>query len=229
MITAMPRPCSTQILFLTDKTPGDVRTLLAGFSQRYVTDWDLWSTAAAAGGQRKVITLREILRRWQATRVHVKGRIMRRPKWQARHEPPYLDDLVGLAEVQLAGLGQLSVRDLADASDAAVLPLIGLWDIFVHLTTLDDASCVGISKAVMLLSDGRFGPALDRIAKKNLHIRAAPAMARDWIGCLRCVSEDIRAFEARHRLVLESLLPVPSPNVGGGHIYDMLVGPRERN
>ena len=43
------------------------------------------------------------------------------------------------------------------------------------------ASCVGITKAVMLLTDGRIGPALDSQVRLNLGV-AKPINAEEWIS-----------------------------------------------
>jgi hypothetical protein len=152
---------------------------------------------------------------------------MRRVASEASHAPPFLDDLVGDALPYVGELGMLSVRDIERASDAELEPLVSLWGVLIRLTTMDDATCVGISKAVMLLTRGRIGPAFDRIARDNLRISTPPLDARAWINCLRIVSKDINAFESKHQVSLDLIPSYVTKPLSAGRIYDMLVGPRE--
>ena len=123
-----------------------------------------------------------ILRRWQATRPLAMRRIAR----EARHEPPVLDDLFESASSPTGAigmLGDLTVLDVASRTYQQDKALRGLWDLFSGLTTTESASCVGISKAVLLLTDGRIGPALDSQVRTWLGI-SKPKTAAAWIGVL---------------------------------------------
>jgi hypothetical protein len=59
---------------------------------------------------------------------------------------------------------------------------------------------VGISKAVLLASNGQIGPALDSQVRDQLRIRA-PVSSGEWLHILDDVGADIRAFEAQHGLL----------------------------
>lgn len=94
-------------------------------------------------------------------------------------------------------LGELTVLDVASRSYQQDKALKALWDSFSGLTTTPSASCVGISKAVLLLTDGRIGPALDSQVRTWLGI-SKPTTAAAWVGVLEGVGEDIAEFEARN-------------------------------
>lgn len=85
------------------------------------------------------------------------------------------------------------------------------------------ASCVGISKAVLLLTDGRIGPALDSQVRTWLGI-SKPKTAAAWIGVLEGVSEDIAEFEARNG-PLRDAVPARFAHLAYGRLYDMAFGP----
>lgn len=105
--------------------------------------------------------------------------------------------------------------------------LAGLWNIFSSLQQVGTASCVAITKAVLLLSDGRIGPAFDSQVRKKLRIGHLLTPA-DWITALTEVSDDIQAFEGTHGLSLACAVPPQFSNLAYGRLYDMALGPRSR-
>jgi hypothetical protein len=44
--------------------------------------------------------------------------------------------------------------------------LRGLWGNFTRLTATGEASCVGITKSILLVTDGRIGPAFDSTVRR---------------------------------------------------------------
>ena len=68
------------------------------------------------------------------------------------------------------------------------------------------AGVVGISKAVLLLSDGRVGPAFDSQVRGHLNI-AAINNAAAWIEALQVANQDIHAFEVANATTLQQLQP----------------------
>src|SRR3954453_8669045 len=126
--------------------PLQVGENLSSFSRAYVADWDRWLEASP--GQR-IALFPSILRRWQATRPLP----MRRPRAEADHEPPHIEDLLERAGPHLRTIGDLGVTDLGRATGGQIDALHGLWATFSQLPQTGTASCVGITKAVLLLTD----------------------------------------------------------------------------
>jgi hypothetical protein len=87
-------------------TPEEVRAAVDGFSARYVADWEAWLTVTPKARPR---LFGQTLRKWQATRL----KAMRRPKAEAHHEPPFLDDLLESATESLSVLGDMTLLTVA--------------------------------------------------------------------------------------------------------------------
>jgi hypothetical protein len=199
------------------KTPRQVRAAVSGFAGRYVDDWQAW---LGASQDTRPEMFGRILRRWQATRPVA----MRCLKAEARHGPPFLDDLLERAAEPLAALKDLTILTLVHRSSRQDGALTALWDIFARLPTTGLASCVGITKAVLLLTDGRIGPAFDSKVRSQLGVDR-PETCRDWVQILEHVGEDIAAFEARYG-PLTKAVPSRFMRLAYGRLYDMALGPR---
>jgi hypothetical protein len=213
-----------KVEFLANKTPAEVQAAIGNFSIAYVHHWQRWQKQCAAGVTSDVAPLLgEILRKWQATRPSP----MRRPQREANHHSPYLEDLIeeALPRIQMVGTG--SVRDLAEFTPAQIESLYALWSIFRNLTSRGHATCVGITKAVMLLTQGQICPALDSTVRASLAI-PQPTSAGQWVECLRAISADIHAFESRHSTALEDLVPIEWQPIQVGRVYDMIAGPKNK-
>lgn len=191
---------------------------VSAFSTRYVNDWDWWLTVPAA---RRPQVLGQILRRWQATRPLT----MRRTKSDALHPPPYLEDLYAATLGPIRVLDDLTVATVADRSPEQAYALRSLWSGFSGLTTTRTASCVGISKAILLVTDGRIGPALDSQVRARLGLKP-PTTSGEWMATLEHVANDIAAFEARCGPLVEAV-PERFRHLSIGRVYDMALGPRE--
>lgn len=214
------------ISLLARMTPDDVRNAISGFRREYVRDWQGWQKiyqhhAAHPPDGHSIVQLGRILRKWQATRPLP----MRRPRIEALHEPPYLDDLVTQAWLHVRVISELSVRQLDTATPDQTHALAELWDVFRNMTSRGHATCVGITKAVLLLTEGRIGPALDSTVRRKLGIRQ-PHESSTWIRYLRGVSRDIISFETLHAVNIEMLIPPEWASIHVGRVYDMVAGPR---
>jgi len=201
---------------LRNMTPDEVRAALDRFSASYVLDWQAWLAAPRKARPRR---FGEILRSWQATRP----RAMRRLRSEAQHEPPYLDDLLESAREVIDVLGDLDVRIVGQKTRQQDEALNSLWDTFSRLTTTELASCVGITKAVLLLTDGRIGPALDSIVRTKIKVDR-PRTCGAWFEILEAVGEDIAAFESEHGL-LNTVVQPRFAHLAYGRLYDMIFGP----
>jgi hypothetical protein len=189
-----------------------------GFKPGYAKDWDEWLATAAPD---RAEPFGRILGGWKATRGNGKMRYIRA---RGGHEPPYLEDLLDAAAEPLRTLGDLTVMTVAQRTPEQSRAICDLWHCFSNLTTTGLASCVGITKAVLLLTDGRIGPALDSTVKAGIGVRP-PATCQDWLDVLEAVGEDIAAFEAVHGS-LHKVVQLHFAGLGYGRLYDMIVGPR---
>ena len=206
-----------KVSVLREMTPDEIRRKLGEFTASYVLDWETWLQATDA---KRVSTFASILRSWQATRPLP----MRRPRAEASHEPPHIEDLLEEASQNLEALGDLNVSGLALASSDQINALHGLWATFLKLPQRGTASCVGITKAIMLLTNGRIGPAFDSIVRKKLGLKDHLKSSEEWVGVLYGISEDIVAFEKLHGN-LTDIVPAQLAKYHVGRLYDMVLGP----
>ena len=213
----------TTIAFLARMDPEEVKRRIDRFSVAYKKDWKRWQnlySSSTITDQRAVSEFGSILRRWQACRP----RPMRGPRYEATHAPPFLDDLVEQASPHVAVLESVTVRDVDKFSASQLNALSSLWLIFYNLTTREHATCVGITKAVMLLTLGRIGPAFDRVVRGNLKA-ARPTNSQEWLDCLGAVCSDIKSFESKHRCIVDDLVGEQWMPIHAGRVYDMVAGP----
>ena len=202
---------------LKDKTPEQVRADVEGFAPRYPIDWNGWTGTSIDA---KPAILGKILRKWNATRPLA----MRRIRQEAQHDPPFLEDLFDQAHIQVERLGNLTVSTVVNRSPEQEAALDELWQIFLRLPVERQASCVGITKAIMLMTDGRVGPAFDSSVREKLDVRGI-STSTEWIRLLEHVAEDIAAFQAKHGL-LSQAVPARFADLQYGRLYDMALGPR---
>ena len=153
-----------------------------GTSATGMTGWRRVPTCAG--------TLRRILRKWQAARPGAVRRLRR----EARHGAPFLDELLAEAEEPLHLMANLSVATVSERTPAQDEALAGLWSIFSRLRISGVTSCVGITKAILLLTDGKIGPAFDSRVRANLGV-ARPSTCSEWLQALENIAEDIAMFE----------------------------------
>ncbi|MBL7202571.1 MAG: hypothetical protein ISS56_20745 [Anaerolineae bacterium] len=209
-----------RIRVASNMTPTEIHQAVAGFDRRYVEHWDTWLAAPASG---RVIQLGAILRKWQAARP----RTTRRPKAEAKHGPPFLEDLVAQAELHLALLGNIGLTTLHHLTPPQYDALCQLWEILGGVAVEKPASEVGITKAVLLLTRGRIGPALDSRVRAGLGIGRVRS-PKEWVRLLIAIEADIRGFESAHGVSFRGAVPEEFRGLGWGRLYDMVLGPRER-
>jgi hypothetical protein len=140
------------------------------------------------------------------------------------HEAPFLDDLLADANEPLRELESLNVAKIKERTTTQHQALNKLWSIFSPLRTSGAASCVGITKAILLLTDGRIGPALDSRVRGNLRM-PRPTTCSEWLQVLDYIADDIAAFE-RENGTLQAVVPIQFAKLEYGRLYDMALGPR---
>lgn len=205
------------IAVIRNKTPAQLRADVDGFAARYVQDWENWLSMGSAG---RPMLFGRILRKWQATRPLP----MRRLKNEAQHQGPFLDDLLEAAAEPLQVVASCSVVTIAERTPEQTEAFNTLWAVFARLPLAGVASCVGITKALLLLSEGRIGPALDSRVRTKLGV-ARPANCSEWLQILQEVAEDIAAFEQRHGPITK-VVHIRFAKLAYGRLYDMALGPR---
>lgn len=207
-----------RIEVLRNMTPEQVRTAVDGFSAEYAAHWESW---LATPPKARARTFGEILRKWQAARP----KPMRRIRAESHHEAPFLEDLLDRAAEPVLVLREKDALTIGRRSIQEDNALRALWEVFSHLTQLGTASCVGITNSVLLVTDGRIGPAFDSNVAKKI---GRPETRRDWLDLLDAVSDDIAVFEAAHGPFAQSVSP-RFAHLGRGRLYDMVLGPRNKS
>lgn len=208
---------SVPIEVLRRMTPAQVRAAMLAFPASYAGDWDRWM-----GADRPTTPelFESILGRWHACRPSSVRLARSRPEY----EGPFLVDLVRRARRPLRALGDLDVGAIGDRTPEQEAALQTLWRTFLGLCMTRDASCVGITKAVLLQTDGRIGPAFDSWTQRT--IGHEPSTSSEWVQSLDEVAKDIAAFQDKHG-PLRKVAPPHFAHLGLGRIYDMIVGPKE--
>jgi hypothetical protein len=204
-------------------TPNEVQNAARRFRERYVLDWQKWS--ACFRGIATPDTAHEFaktLRKWQAIRGK-KGRRLRRTRIEADHEPPFMEEVMKEALTVLSQLGGVTIRDFLHSPPNLREGFSELWLVMRQLATTDDAPVVAISKATLLLTLGRIGPAFDSTVCRCLRI-SPPNCSESWLTALVRVAEDLAAFESRYGIRIETLVSARCP-VAAGRAYDMVTGP----
>lgn len=186
-----------------------------GFAHRYSVDWNEWLNTPSDSRPR---AFGKILRKWQATRPNP----MRRVRTEAEHGPPFLEDLLEEASDQLLVLGRISLRNINTVNNAQINALNQLWRIFLRLPYRGQASCVGISKAILLMTDGRIGPAFDSTVRERLSIDRIKTPDQ-WITILQEIRNDLVEFERNNQIKITDVVH----GIAVGRVYDMVLGPRE--
>lgn len=200
-------------------TADDLRAALDRFNPKYIADWQRWMETPA--DERPEAFVRT-MGRWQATRPYSMRRLRRR---RAEHEPPYIEDLIEEGARLLSAFDgfRLGENRLGSSHRRA---LAQVWQVFRRLRQNDQGSCVAISKAVLLLTEGQVGPALDKTVRQALgvsHVTDAGA----WADLLSDVSLDVLTFEAKHGRLQDVVQP-HFRHLASGRIYDMALGPASR-
>ncbi len=207
---------------IANLTIQEFQGLVNRFAAQYVDDWNCWLNTQPNARPRQ---LGIVLRRWQACRPNR----MRRTLAENLHDAPYLDDLINQAAQSLQVLQNFDIRDGNSFSNQNCQALNELWNIFQNLSYHGRvrnglAGIVGISKAVLLLTDGRVGPAFDSEVRGHL-ATGYIANANEWIDALQTASQDIQAFEANNQTTLQQAVPNNHAGLHSGRIYDMALGP----
>jgi hypothetical protein len=209
---------------IADDTVDTFRNRVETFSATYIEDWAAWlatDTAARPG------RLGRTLRKWQACRPNR----MRREAGSAVHPAPYLDDLLAAAAPHVDALAGFDIAHPSALDTPAHLRALDrLWHVFEQLSYHGRArqglaGSVAISKAVMLVTNGRVGPAFDSSVRRALKLGEIND-ASQWRNALSVVHADIQKFQCAAGIPFSAAKPAAFAAVENGRVYDMALGPR---
>ena len=209
-------------------TVDQIRRRILSFNPTYAYDWKIWLTVRKDYPfEHTPPEFGRILRSWQACRPNR----IRRCRSDAIHEPPYLEDIVHRGLVIARAIVEFDLGDSNTMTQAVEEALLRLWTFLKDLSYSGPsrnglAGVVGISKAVLLLTEGRVGPAFDSKVRKELGITEI-VDGRNWISMLGAVVEDIAAFERANRCTLRDTVPAEYRGLHYGRLYDMIFGPEK--
>jgi len=202
-------------------TTSQIFERLQAFNPRYVRDWTDWLRVSAfCDFQAPFITLetaqefKRILGKWQACRPKaLRGAEQLRRTLASAAEPL---TLMGSANLRCF---QAPTQPLKDA-------ICGLWRVFEDGLCVDGkATEVGITKAILLVTEGRIGPAFDSSVKMklNAHYVSGPST---YLRALAEVAGELAAFETRERQAIEDIALKDGRPADVGRVVDMVPGPR---
>ena len=218
-----PKEGVMQIRVVSEMTPGELAQAVGGFRKKFVDHWEGWLNTPS---QDRVTEFASILRKWKAVRPYTLRSPRAEADERAHHEPPFLDDLIELAQPHLAAVEAITLASIHRIRPPQRNAMDELWSIFKQLPITASATCVGISKAILLLTNGRIGPAFDGNVRRRLRIDYIESSS-DWIAVLAQIGSDVRTFDQKWGVPLSDAVPREFRHLELGRLYDMALGPRE--
>jgi hypothetical protein len=202
-------------------TTSEVLELIKDFDRGYVNDWNRWLRVShdcdfqVTGIPFLVASeFRQIMWKWRACRP--------KPYRSATDLQSTLDS----ATEPLKRMGSADLRSLQAPSDVLTDAICGLWRIFEDgLCSKGKATEVGVSKAILLVTKGRIGPAFDSNVKTALNAW----YVRDcgtYIKALGEIASQLAGFEDREGTTLDDLAKQAGRPAEVGRALDMVLGPR---
>ncbi len=204
-------------------TTSQVLELIKDFDRGYVNDWSRWLRVSQGcdfqvTGIRFLIAseFRQIMWKWRACRP--------KPYLSATDLQSTLDS----ATEPLKRIGSADLRSLQAPSDVLTDAICGLWRIFEDgLCSKGKATAVGVSKAILLVTKGRIGPAFDSNVKTALNAGYVKDCGT-YIKALGEVASQLADFEDREGTTLDDLAKRAGRPADVGRAVDMVLGPREQ-
>ncbi len=101
-----------------------------------------------------------------------------------------------------------------------------MWQVFEDgLCVRGKATEVGVTKAILLVTKGRLGPAFDSNVKTRLNAWYVTD-AKTYLEALAAVAIELAAFETHAQRRIESLALEAGRPAEAGRVVDMVLGPR---
>jgi hypothetical protein len=205
-----------EVTLLRNLTPDQVTARIRAFSSSYRLDWRNWTNALTHGleSASTMQLFEDVLKKWNSCRK--RGGVRQG-----------LALLINNANGPLTELGNTDLRALRRPSDCQRAAIRHLWDLIQPCLCLTKpASEVGISKAIMLLTRGRIGPALDESVRTEFNLPRIDD-AGTLLAVYGAIAEDLAGFEDEHGQI-DKCFPAEwngaIPAIG--RIVDMIAGPR---
>ncbi len=189
------------------------------FNKKYVHHWDNWLKTAP---EARPLQLKLILGTWQACRPN------------RLRSAKYIEKLLRQARSHVRALRSFDIARPTSFTAKARDAILALWPIFEKLSYAvpeqpdgrkpprrGRAGVVGISKAAMLVTDGRLGPAFDSKVREQLGIRTI-RNADEWLCAIEKASRDAAVFVKKRKATLQK---ASGRTLQSGRIYDMALGP----
>ncbi len=206
-----------KIEYLRNKTEEEVRASILGFSRNYRYDLHHFTNTTNKFGlisHQSAMSLSGLLKKWTACR----------PSSVSKNILPLLNEL----EADFTTISGLDLRNIRKASLNEKDALNQIWSKLVNLVCVPKKlTGVAPSKVILIVTNGKLGPALDSHARAVLGLPEINTAAQ-YLTILNAISEDIAAFEDAHsQIFIEKFVPKEWQPVFIGRAYDMAVGPRD--
>ncbi len=179
-----------KVEFIGNKHIDEVRNLIHGFSHRYVTDikdFVITTESYRFSSTETADHLSRLLRKWQACR----------PSAVHKNLLPLISQLAQDFET----ISNLNIRNIEHASLNEKEAIKHIWSVLINqICNNREIADVAASKAILILTKGQLGPALDSNARKKLRVPRI-RNSEDYLNLLLTVSDDIRSFEKKKILL----------------------------
>jgi hypothetical protein len=208
-----------KIEFLRNKNEEEVRALISGFARSYCYDLHHFANTNSEYGlasHEAAMALADLLKKWTACR----------PVSISTDLQPILKDL----ETEFTMISGLDLRNLRNASANEKGAIDHIWSKLTNeLCKPKKLTGVAPSKAMLIITNGRLGPALDSRARAVLGLSSDNIVTGvQYRTILEAISEDLLIFEETISPIrIETLVPKHWQPVLVGRAYDMVAGPRD--
>jgi hypothetical protein len=118
-------------------------------------------------------------------------------------------------------LGSADLRSFQTPAQDLIDGIRGLWRVFEDGLCVGKARVVGVSKAILLVTKGRIGPAFDSNVRKGWYV----SDRESYLRALAQIAGELAAFEAREGNLEEVAAKAGKPALVGRAV-DMVFGPR---
>ena len=194
---------------------------ISSFSERYAQHWRDW--VRVSGGHnfqtgetpiRVASEFKRILGAWQACRP--------KPLLSSIELQSTLDSVAEPLKL----LGEANLRSLHTSGPEPPEAISRLWEIFKSgLCGRGNATEVGITKAILLVTKGKIGPAFDSNVQMELNAWHVVGW-KPYYDALAVIADDLVVFEARESAKVEELATRAGRPAEVGRVMDMVLGPR---
>jgi len=124
-------------------------------------------------------------------------------------------------------MGSANLRCFQAPGEVLTDAICNLWRIFEDgLCLKGNATEVGVTKAILLVTKGRIGPAFDSSVKAALNVYVRDC--KTYIKVLGEIASELAGFEARELTTLDGLAEQAGRPADVGRAVDMVLGPRQR-